>query len=85
MAGEAILGELPRSWELTTLGEVCRRDGGDIQTGPFGSQLHASDYVPFGIPSALSDKPLSLRGQGHEALGELDDYWWQPPGGGNLR
>jgi type I restriction enzyme S subunit len=22
----------------------------DVQTGPFGSQLHASDYVPVGVP-----------------------------------
>ena len=26
-------------------GSVCDRQGGSIQTGPFGSQLHASDYV----------------------------------------
>jgi type I restriction enzyme S subunit len=35
---------------MTTLGELVRDGGGGIQTGPFGSQLHASDYVPSGIP-----------------------------------
>lgn len=43
----------PPTWERTTLGEICHRGGGSIQTGPFGSQLHASDYVPFGIPSIM--------------------------------
>ena len=28
------------SW-ATTIGDVCDRFGGDVQTGPFGSQLHA--------------------------------------------
>ncbi|HXD54923.1 MAG TPA: restriction endonuclease subunit S [Solirubrobacteraceae bacterium] len=40
-------------WCITTLGEVCRAGRGDIQTGPFGSQLHASDYVEEGIPSIM--------------------------------
>jgi len=35
------------------LGAVCARAGGSIQTGPFGSQLHASDYRPVGIPSIM--------------------------------
>jgi len=46
-------GEIPAHWEFTTLGEVCRRGGGGIQTGPFGSQLHASHYVPVGVPSIM--------------------------------
>jgi len=40
-------------WEVTTLGDICRRGGGFIQTGPFGSQLHASDYVEDGIPTIM--------------------------------
>jgi type I restriction enzyme, S subunit len=40
-------------WEEMTLGQVCERSGGNIQTGPFGSQLHASDYVAVGTPSVM--------------------------------
>ncbi len=50
---DLINGEVPRGWEFTTLGAICERGGGSIQTGPFGSQLHASDYVPVGIPSVM--------------------------------
>ncbi len=35
------------------MGAICERGGGNIQTGPFGSQLHASDYRPVGIPSIM--------------------------------
>jgi type I restriction enzyme S subunit len=40
-------------WRVTSLGELCAEGGGNIQTGPFGSQLHASDYVAEGIPSIM--------------------------------
>ena len=47
------LDYLPPGWERSTLGAACERAGGNIQTGPFGSQLHASDYRPSGIPSIM--------------------------------
>jgi len=50
---EELLGPIADGWRYLTLGEVCRLGGGDIQTGPFGSQLHASDYVADGIPSIM--------------------------------
>ncbi|PQA82078.1 restriction endonuclease subunit S [Limnohabitans sp. TS-CS-82] len=40
-------------WQLTTLGEICTEQGGAIQTGPFGSQLHTSDYKEIGIPVVM--------------------------------
>lgn len=50
---EELLGATPNGWCYLPLGTVCQRGGGDIQTGPFGSQLHAADYVPVGIPSIM--------------------------------
>lgn len=46
-------------WITTTLGEIVHAGGGTIQTGPFGSQLHASDYVSEGIPVIM---PVNLAG-----------------------
>ncbi len=42
---------------LTTLGSVVARTRGMLQTGPFGSQLHASDYQPTGTPLVM---PINL-------------------------
>ncbi len=36
------------NWQELPLGDVA-----SIQTGPFGSQLHSSDYVEVGIPSIM--------------------------------
>ena len=49
----SLLQLAPPTWTRTTLGEIVARGGGSIQTGPFGSQLHASDYVPVGVPSIM--------------------------------
>lgn len=40
-------------WQATTLGRICEAQGGAIQTGPFGSQLHTSDYKESGIPVVM--------------------------------
>jgi len=37
----------------STLGEICQKNGGLIQTGPFGSQLHQSDYTETGVPVVM--------------------------------
>lgn len=37
-------------WANSTLGVLVEQDGGSIQTGPFGSQLHEHEYQPEGIP-----------------------------------
>ena len=42
-----------KAWQKHRLGDVVDEGGGSIQTGPFGSQLHASDYVAEGIPCIM--------------------------------
>ena len=53
MTIESILGDIPVLWEITTLGQICRRGGGSIQTGPFGSQLMPRTTFLSGIPSIM--------------------------------
>lgn len=44
-----------KEWPTKTLGQLCREGGGFIRTGPFGSQLHRSDYIDDrrGIPVVM--------------------------------
>ena len=42
-------GPIAPDYRCARLTDVCVPDGG-IQTGPFGSQLHMSDYVTHGTP-----------------------------------
>ena len=41
----------PSKWRMIRLGDVVIDDG--LQTGPFGGQLHASDYSNDGIPVVM--------------------------------
>lgn len=40
------LGDVPEHWDVSPI----VRQASEIQTGPFGSQLHEADYVDGGIP-----------------------------------
>src|SRR5690554_7029863 len=53
MSPEHIFTSIPAHWKRATLGGLAKSSGGGIQTGPFGSQLHAHDYVADGIPSIM--------------------------------
>jgi type I restriction enzyme S subunit len=48
-------GDLPlyNEAKITSIGAICDEFGGDVQTGPFGSQLHASDYSKEGVPVVM--------------------------------
>ena len=58
----------------TTLGDLVDSGEGFIQTGPFGSQLHARDYVEEGVPvvmpQQLGNNEISL--DGVSRVGEQD-------------
>lgn len=55
-----ILDGIPRGWARLPLQSVCA-DGDGIQTGPFGSQLHQSDYSPDGVPVVMPKDLISYR------------------------
>jgi type I restriction enzyme, S subunit len=42
-----------KGWKTKTIGELCDSGGGKVQTGPFGSQLHESDYSAAGTPVVM--------------------------------
>jgi type I restriction enzyme S subunit len=53
-------GPLPVGWSWVPLQAVCEKLDG-IQTGPFGSQLHQSDYTDEGVPVVMPKNMIGLR------------------------
>jgi type I restriction enzyme S subunit len=51
---------VPKGWSRLPLESVCL-DGDGIQTGPFGSQLHQSDYNESGVPVVMPKDLISFR------------------------
>ena len=68
---ESELGLVPKGWTATTLAALTKQHGGSIQTGPFGSQLHASDYVPDGIPVVMP-KDIANRRVATDSVARID-------------
>jgi len=58
---DSSVDRIPKGWTATTLGNEAASHGGRIQTGPFGSQLHASDYVSDGVPVVMPQNILNRR------------------------
>lgn len=48
---ESAIGKIPEAWQITTLNNIVEKNG--LQIGPFGSQLHASDYTDEGLPVVM--------------------------------
>ncbi len=45
-----LVAGIPEGWERVTIGDYVERDMIQLQTGPFGTQLRASDYTDSGTP-----------------------------------
>ncbi len=54
------VGKIPEGWDVTDLAGVCV-EGNGIQTGPFGSQLHESDYSEDGVPVVMPKNLIDFR------------------------
>jgi type I restriction enzyme S subunit len=55
-----IVNGVPEGWQRMILREVCIPNNG-IQTGPFGSQLHQSDYSEVGVPVIMPKDIIGYR------------------------
>lgn len=53
------VGDIPEHWRVTSI----FRQASEIQTGPFGSQLHEKDYVEGGVPVL---NPIHIVGKSFE-------------------
>ena len=41
---------MSHAWTTVSIGDLCKSGDAELQTGPFGSQLHSYDYLPDGVP-----------------------------------
>jgi type I restriction enzyme, S subunit len=57
---EWFVGQRAPNWPLATLQQLCVEQSG-IQTGPFGSQLHQSDYTDDGVPVVMPKDLATMR------------------------
>lgn len=62
------------NWISKNIGELCDIGGGKVKTGPFGSQLHQSDYSEQGTPvvmptdifdNGINEKKIARVSQNH--------------------
>jgi type I restriction enzyme S subunit len=57
-------------WRHCTIGDLCAEKSVELQTGPFGTQLHASDYADDGI-SVVPTEAIRARQINHAVLPKI--------------
>lgn len=50
---DSAVGAMPADWPVELLEQVVDSGGGRLQTGPFGSLLHAEEYQSQGVPFVM--------------------------------
>ena len=67
---------MSKEWTIKTIGALCDEGEGSVQTGPFGSQLHASDYIVSdeGIPVVMPVNLVNsqIKREGIACIGQED-------------
>jgi type I restriction enzyme S subunit len=76
---------MANSWTLRTVAELVKEGKAEVRTGPFGTQLHASDYVKEGTPVintrniGFGDiRPEKLEFISEEVVNRLSSHLLQP-------
>jgi type I restriction enzyme, S subunit len=69
---ERIYGDVPFAWRMTRLGELVAEGKAELQTGPFGTMLHASAYSRTGTP-VIAVQHIGENKLNHEDLPRVDD------------
>ncbi len=59
-------------WRKATLGDLCDGRIIELQTGPFGSQLHAHDYTPVGV-AVVPTEAIRNRQIDHSVLPRISE------------
>jgi type I restriction enzyme S subunit len=69
---EEIYGAVPDQWNMTTVATLCEAGEAEVQTGPFGTMLHASSYQPYGTP-VVAVKNIGDNHLVHDEIPRVDD------------
>lgn len=67
------LGRIPKEWEPLLVSELLAGCCGHVQTGPFGSQLHANEYTESGIPVVMPQDISSTGGIDAESVARISE------------
>jgi type I restriction enzyme S subunit len=73
---EPIYGTLPSQWKMVTINELIEEKNASLQTGPFGTMLHASAYKLTGIP-VVAVQHLGENRLLHTDMPRVDDETYQ--------
>jgi type I restriction enzyme S subunit len=61
---------MANEWRTSTIGSLCDAGVVELQTGPFGSQLHAYDYASEGVP-VVPTEAIRARRIDHSVLPKI--------------